>query len=95
MANEFMLIILFVFLVGIVLGYCIRARARLLRWVARMSNIALYSLLFILGLSLGVDDSLMANLPHIGLNALFLALGAIGMSLGCCYVFSKYAAGGK
>ena len=90
-----MLTIIVIFLAGIGLGYGIRARARLLRYVARMSDVALYSLLFILGLSLGLDEKLMTNLPHIGLNALVLALGAILMTLGCCYIFSRFLAGGK
>ncbi len=90
-----MLIIIVVFLTGIALGYVFRGREKLLRLVAGMSDLALYTLLFILGLSLGLDKVLMANLPHIGRNALFLALGAILASLGCCYVLSRCFGGKK
>ena len=90
-----MVTIILVFLGGIGLGYGIRARAGLLRRAAGMSDMALYALLFILGLSLGLDRNLMTHLPHIGRNALFLALGAILGSLGCCYALSRCFSGKK
>jgi hypothetical protein len=51
--------------------------------------VALYTLLFILGLSLGVDKELMGNLPHLGLTGLLLALGALIASMGCAFLLAK------
>lgn len=56
---------------------------------ARLADGALYTLLFILGLSLGVDKGLMGNLPHLGLTGLVLALGALIASMGCAFVLAR------
>ncbi len=74
---------------GIALGFVLRGRQNVLRFVARLSDVALYSLLFLLGLSLGIDEQLMANLPHLGVNGLLLALAALVTSMGCTLILAR------
>ncbi|WP_462324458.1 LysO family transporter [Desulfoplanes sp.] len=88
-----MLTIIGVFLGGIFLGFMVRGRRRLLELARRLSGCALYSLLFILGLSMGVDDHLMAELPRLGSSGLLFALGGVCASIGCCRLLAGRAAG--
>ncbi len=88
-----MLTIISIFIAGIALGFAMRGRHRLLRLGARLADMALYALLFILGLSLGVDDKLMADLPHLGLNGLILALSALGASIACIFFLTRIRIG--
>jgi uncharacterized membrane protein YbjE (DUF340 family) len=84
-----MLTIIGIFIAGIGLGFALRARQTVLKIGARLADVALYTLLFILGLSLGVDKELMGNLPHLGLTGLLLALGALIASMGCAFLLAK------
>ncbi|MEG2173682.1 MAG: LysO family transporter [Desulfovibrionaceae bacterium] len=63
-------------LVGIPLGYALRHNTPLVRGTTRMASGVIYVLLFLLGLSLGSNEHLLARLGELGLRGF-----AIGM---CC-----------
>jgi uncharacterized membrane protein YbjE (DUF340 family) len=84
-----MLTIIGIFIAGISLGFVLRGHQSLLRLGARLADLALYALLFILGLSLGMDKHLMAHLPRLGLTGLVLALAALVGSVACAVFFAR------
>ena len=83
---------------GIPAGWAIRHCACIVRWVNECLSWTVRIMLFLLGLALGLDDSLIGQLESLGLYALvissfsvagcFLAAHVLGR-----YVFTEYAPG--
>jgi len=74
---------------GIILGYLIRNKIRFIKYIDHSINIAIYLLLFLLGISVGANKTIMNNLGSLGLKALLLALGAVAGSVGLSYLTYK------
>ncbi len=74
---------------GIILGYLVRNKIRLIKYIDHSINIAIYLLLFLLGISVGANKTIMNNLGSLGLKALLLALGAVAGSVGLSYLTYK------
>ncbi len=72
-----MLVIIVCFIVGILAGIALRGRSRILGWVSRATDLAVGFLLFVLGVSIGVNEEVISNLPSLGLEGFVLSLGAI------------------
>jgi uncharacterized membrane protein YbjE (DUF340 family) len=66
---------------GFVLGWLLRKRTRLLGGLNRAAGWVIYALLFVVGLSLGLDEHTMSNLGSIGLTSLGYALLTIALSM--------------
>jgi uncharacterized membrane protein YbjE (DUF340 family) len=66
---------------GFVLGWLLRKQAPLLGGLNRAAGGVIYALLFVVGLSLGLDDHTMSNLGSIGLASLGYALLTIALSM--------------
>lgn len=62
---------------GIVLGYFVRKKPRILSASNQLVNISIYALLFLLGVALGTNDDVLAQLPKLGGYAFVLAVLAI------------------
>lgn len=73
-----MWLIFVMLLLGTGLGYALRGRARLLAGVDHVTTAAVLALLFLLGVSVGLNDRVMASLDSLG--ALALGLSAAGMA---------------
>lgn len=67
--------------VGMGLGFAIRQRKNWLRRVDWLSGMAVYLLLFLLGLSVGMNRAVMESLPTLGLQAWGLSWSGIAGSL--------------
>lgn len=76
-----MLVIIGCFIAGILAGVALRGRTRILGWVSRSTDLAVGFLLFVLGVSIGVNEEVIANLPGLGLEGFLLSLGAIAGSI--------------
>lgn len=74
---------------GILFGYLFREKTGLVKLLDRSVNIAIYLLLFLLGISVGGNKIIMANLGGLGLKALLLAIGAVAGSAGLSYLTFK------
>lgn len=74
---------------GIILGYLIRNKIRFIKYIDPSINIAIYLLLFLLGISVGGNRTVMDNLGSLGFNALLLAAGAVAGSVGLSYLTYK------
>ncbi len=76
-----MLEILALMLAGTAVGYLIRKRHGLVRWLEKGIMWSIYLLLFLLGLSIGTNETIMGQLPVLGGQAFILSLGGVGGSL--------------
>lgn len=83
-----MLIVISLMLCGIVLGYVWRRKK--LKFVNPFITIAIWMLLFLLGLGVGNNPAIMDNLTTIGWDALLLTLGAVGGSVLCAWAVYRY-----
>ena len=84
-----MLIILLCFAAGIGIGFALRSRRRLADLSGRLTSATVCLLLFVLGLSIGVNDALVGNLGTLGLEALALVAGAVGGSIAVVYLIYR------
>ncbi len=66
---------------GIAAGRLLRARPRPIGAAERMAVVTIYLLLFLLGLSVGGDRSIMGALEEVGAQALVLSVGSVAGSL--------------
>lgn len=75
------LLILSLMLSGAALGYLLRRRP--LPFLSRLVSLLVWLLLFLLGLEVGGNPSVLTSLPTLGLQALCLSLGAL-LGSACC-----------
>lgn len=72
-----MLTVVLIMMAGIVLGYFLRTRKRLAAINDKFITYAIYLLLLLLGISIGSNKTIVANLPVLGLKALIVTIGAM------------------
>jgi hypothetical protein len=77
-----MLLIIVCFLCGIGAGYALSGRKGALKWAGRITEGLVCLMLFVLGFSIGANDSVMRSLGSLGVEGLLLALGAMAGSVG-------------
>lgn len=64
---------------GIVTGYLLRNRN--LKFIHKCITLFIWGLLFFLGISVGINETLLNNLPVLGLDALIITIGGLTGSL--------------
>tara|TARA_A100001037_G_C15127747_1_gene627120 strand:+ start:1496 stop:1771 length:276 start_codon:yes stop_codon:yes gene_type:complete len=69
--------ILLVFCAGLFIGHWTRLTGRAAQLVDRLTWIVVFVLLFILGLSLGRNETFVSHLPRLGLTSLGIAWSCI------------------
>ncbi|MFW6324174.1 MAG: LysO family transporter, partial [Desulfovibrionales bacterium] len=84
-----MILIVFCFALGIALGVMLRGRRKLVRTASHASDVCVFFLLFILGVSIGRNEKVISNLPSMGITALLLSLGAVAGSLCLTFLVEK------
>jgi len=67
--------------VGIIVGRLFRNKQTTRKNIDRLVSVAIYALLFLLGISVGINDKIIADFSNIGYNAFVLTLGAVLGSL--------------
>ncbi len=72
-----MITVLVLMTVGILIGLCIEKMSRLVKITDKLITWAIYLLLFLLGISVGLNDKIINNLDSIGLAALIITVGAV------------------
>ncbi len=76
-----MITVLLVMLFGILLGYAINRKPKLLKVNDKLTSWAIYLLLFLLGISVGLNKTIIQNLDKIGVQAIIITIGAISGSV--------------
>jgi uncharacterized membrane protein YbjE (DUF340 family) len=73
--------ILFFLIFGIGLGFILRRQMRVLAIADKVTTWSVYLLIFFLGTSVGVNQTVMKALHSLGMQALILSLGSIAGSV--------------
>jgi uncharacterized membrane protein YbjE (DUF340 family) len=73
--------VIVVMLAGILIGFAINRFPKVIRANDKMISWAIYLLLFLLGISVGLNKTIVQNLDKIGLQAAIITLGAISGSV--------------
>lgn len=84
-----MFIVLTLMTVGIALGYLLQKRIQIIKFVDPSINIAIYALLFLLGVSVGTNQTIVSNLDTLGVKALLLMAGGVIGSVVLAYFVYK------
>lgn len=86
-----MLVVVAIMTAGIVLGYFLRHKAMLIKINNRLTMWAIYLLLFVLGVSIGTNETIMKSLPTLGLKALAITFGGVvGSVLLAWFTYTKF-----
>ena len=72
-----MITVLLIMSAGIFIGWIFHSKIKFLRTTEFLTNWAIYLLLFMLGLSVGTNDTILKNFGEIGLQAITLTLFAV------------------
>ena len=62
---------------GIIIGAVFNNRNKLISIIDKMTNWAIYALLFLLGISVGLNKTIINHLDNIGVKALIITIGAV------------------
>lgn len=88
-----MLTILLFLLLGMGVGFVLRRRRKALEWAAKAAHWMVYLLLFFLGLSVGLNDTVIAALGSLGVQALVLSVGAVVGSVLTAVIIERWVLG--
>lgn len=72
-----MLTVVVIMSAGILIGYLIRNSNRIVVANDKLIMWAIYLLLFLLGVAIGVNEIILKNLPLLGVKALIISFGGI------------------
>ncbi|MDD2890219.1 MAG: LysO family transporter [bacterium] len=81
-----MLIIIVLLLAGILCGFLLRKKKRVIILADKLTNWTIYLLLLLLGIAIGSNKKIINNIGNIGINAIIIALGTIIGSILVSYI---------
>lgn len=88
-----MIPVLLIMTFGIAIGWFFHKKERLLNFASKLTNWAIFLLLFLLGLSVGTNEKILNNFENIGFQAIlitvFAVLGSIIVSWITYLIFFK------
>ena len=76
-----MLPVLLLMTLGMISGYFLRNKPKIIQISEKATSVVIYLLLFLLGVGVGLNKIIVSNMGTIGLQALFITLGAMFGSL--------------
>jgi uncharacterized membrane protein len=68
-------------LLGVGIGYLLKRKKAFLTLIDRLTPGIICALLLFLGISLGMNEKVMANISRLGFNALLISVGGIAGSI--------------
>ncbi len=71
-----MLTVISIMTAGILAGFFLRNREKWKWYNAKLTMVAIYALLFVLGISIGTNQEIIQNLPKLGWVALLITLAS-------------------
>ena len=75
---------------GVLFGLLFRGNPKFLLWNDKITALAIYLLLFCLGLSVGINEKIIENLLVYGVESLLLCSGAIAGSVAIAYCVQHF-----
>lgn len=85
-----MITVLVIMITGIIIGFFINGKAKLIKINDKLITWAIYLLLFLFGIGVGINDKIVENIHTIGLQAIVITIGALLGSLICAYIVYKF-----
>jgi uncharacterized membrane protein YbjE (DUF340 family) len=85
-----MLEVLGLMAVGILIGFAVKNNARIIKAVDLLIKIAIYVLLFLLGVSVGTNKTIIQNIDTLGAQAILLSIGAVAGSIVLAFFTYKF-----
>lgn len=83
------MIIIFLLAISLCVGVMLR-RFRVMRHIERTATWTVWLLIFVFGISLGSNDSIVSDFAGFGLSALIIALAGVGGSVFAAWCISGY-----
>lgn len=74
---------------GLLFGYLLRNQA-VVSYVGRLISVAIFILLFLLGVSVGANKEVVGSFTTIGLDAFLLAVGGVLGSVCAAWLVARY-----
>lgn len=87
---KLMEIVILVMIAGIFTGVLIHRKNQLIKINDRLITIAIYVLLFLLGISVGLNKTILNNIEILGFQALIITLGAVTGSVLVAWLIYKF-----
>lgn len=84
-----MFVVIGLMLSGVALGYLLRGKIGF-GWASKAISLAIFALLFLLGVSVGINRQIMDNLATLGVEALVITIGALAGSLFFAWLIYRY-----
>ena len=84
-----MVIVIALLVAGIFTGYLLRNRKQFIKLSSRLTDAAIFLLLFFLGVSVGMNEQVVSNFRNIGLQAFLLTLLATFFSVMVTWLFHR------
>ena len=78
-----MFIIIGIMLTGMLIGYLLRSKR--LTWIHKIITFLIWTLLFLLGIDVGGNETIIKGLPTLGLEAVIITLAAVTGSTLCAW----------
>lgn len=76
-----MITVLVLMTLGIGIGWFLHKKEKLLKLTDKLTNWAIYLLLFLLGLSVGTNEKILQNFHQIGFQAILITVFAVAGSI--------------
>jgi uncharacterized membrane protein YbjE (DUF340 family) len=76
--------------IGIIIGFTIQDKTKIVKAIDPMISMAIYALLFLLGISVGTNEIIISNLDTLGAQALLLTLGGVMGSVVLAFFTYKF-----
>ena len=84
-----MLPVLLLMTIGFILGYILRNKTKFILFSNKATTLIIYMLLFLLGIGVGLNKTIVSNIANIGLQAISITFGAVFGSLILAYITYK------
>ena len=72
-----MVTVLLIMTIGIIIGWFLHSKEKFLKIVDKLTNWAIYLLLFLLGLSVGTNEKILSSFDQIGIQAIGITFFAV------------------
>ncbi|BDX37589.1 membrane protein [Tenuifilaceae bacterium CYCD] len=76
-----MLTVVIIMTSGIIVGFIIKSRKRIIQTNDKLTTWSIYVLLFLMGIGIGANKTIMSSLHTLGLKALIISLGGVAGSI--------------
>ena len=84
-----MIPVLLLMTIGFILGYVLRNKTKFIQFSNKATTLIIYMLLFLLGIGVGLNKTIVSNMANIGFQVILITFGAVLGSLIFAYITYK------